>query len=152
MAVLALDKIIISYFKLAFHDPRPYMIQPDITPEKCSVGFGNPSGHSHASSEFAVVLFLDVFHGAQIGGSVERFFSKITYAVCLALAIFWAVTIPYTRFVMGVHSLDQIMFGSSLGVWSGLTMHFLVRDNLLRHVEKLINLSQEYTNINSPKE
>ena len=83
---------------------------------------------------------------------MERFFSKITYAVCLALAIFWAVTIPYTRFVMGVHSLDQIMFGSSLGVWSGLTMHFLVRDNLLKHVEKLINSSQEYTNINSSKE
>ena len=53
---------------------------------------------------------------------------------------------------MGVHSLDQIMFGSSLGVWSGLTMHFLVRDNLLRHVEKLIKSSQEYTNIGSPKE
>ena len=141
LAVLALDKVIISYFKLAYHDPRPYMIQPLISPEKCSLGFGNPSGHSHASSEFAITLFLDVFHGAQIGTSIERFFSKPTYFICLVLAIFWACSIPYSRFVMGVHSLDQIIFGSTLGVCSGLTMHFLVRDNLLRHVERLTETS-----------
>lgn len=110
MSILALDKIIISYFKLAYHDPRPYMILSTITPEKCSSGFGNPSGHSNASSLFAIALFLDVFHGAQIDKvtehSVERFFSIYQYLFSLALAVFWAASIPYTRFVMGVHSLD----------------------------------------------
>lgn len=153
MAVLALDKVLISYFKLAYHDPRPYMILSTITPNKCSVGFGNPSGHSHASSTFAVVLFLDVFHGAQIGSSIERYFSKTIYYLSLALAIFWAASIPYTRFVMGVHSLDQIIFGSTLGLWSGFTMHFLVRDNLLKHFEILMN-SNNYSDMSpdSPKQ
>lgn len=39
---------------------------------------------------------------------------------------------------MGVHSLDQIVYGSTLGVWAGITMHFLVRDHLIQHVEKII--------------
>jgi len=149
MSILALDKVFISYFKLAYHDPRPYMIQSTITPEKCSSGFGNPSGHSHASSLFAVALFLDVFHGAQIGKSIERFFSKTVYFFCLGLAIFWAASIPYSRFVMGVHSLDQIIFGSTLGLWSGLTMHFLVRDNLLKHIGSLMQ-SDEYASMSPP--
>lgn len=88
-----------------------------------------------SASIIAITLILDVFHGSEI----DAFYSKPFYYFCTAFAVFWATAIPYTRFLMGVHSLDQIVYGSTLGVWGGLTMHFLVRDHLMRHVEMIIN-------------
>jgi hypothetical protein len=55
-----------AYFKLAYADPRPYMMSSDIQPFSCSKGFGNPSGHSSAAAVFSIVLFLDYFHGNPI--------------------------------------------------------------------------------------
>lgn len=51
--------IIVGYYKLAYANPRPYMISMNIKPFSCSKAFGNPSGHSEASSVFAIGLFLD---------------------------------------------------------------------------------------------
>ena len=39
--------------------------------------------------------------------------------------------------MVGVHGLDQITFGLSIGVWTGLTSHFIIRDNLAKHLEKI---------------
>ena len=145
LAVLGLDKVIISYFKLSYHDPRPYIVAPWITPYKCSKGFGNPSGHSSAASLIAVTLFLDVFHGSKVGNSIVRFYSKWTYGTYLFLSVYWSASIPYSRFLMGVHSLDQIIFGATLGLWGGFFLHFLVRDNLLNHLELIMpSKSTEY--------
>jgi len=84
-------------------------------------------------------VFLDVFHGKAPGNQDEPiFYSKGSYYFSLLFCIFWAISIPYTRFLMGVHSLDQIVYGSTLGLWSGLTMHFLVRDNVISHIESII--------------
>ena len=44
------------------------------------------------------------------------------------------MSIPYSRYLLGAHSLDQIVFGSSIGVWEAFTLHWLVRDNLMRHI------------------
>ena len=54
------------YGKLAYHDPRPYMISSNISPFKCSTSFGNPSGHSSSASVIAIVLYLDLFHGSPV--------------------------------------------------------------------------------------
>ena len=132
--VLAIDKVIVSYFKLFYNHPRPYMIDGNIKPISCSKSFGNPSGHSCSASLFAIVVFCDVFHGSQMGQKPSKFYSWYTYISVLLFMLFWAGSIPYTRFVMGVHSLDQIIYGSCLGVWSGFIMHFLVRDNIISHV------------------
>ena len=48
-------------------------------------------------------------------------------------------TISFGRYVLGAHSLDQIIYGVSLGIWSGFTMHFLVRDNFISHIEYIID-------------
>ena len=43
------------------------MIDTGIEAIKCSKGFGMPSGHSSASSLFAITVFLDIFHGYELG-------------------------------------------------------------------------------------
>ena len=45
------------------------------------------------------------------------YYSNLQYYSCLLILLFYAGTIPYTRFLMGVHSLDQIVFGMTLGLW-----------------------------------
>ena len=129
-----------SYLKLAYADPRPYMIDKDIDPIRCSKGFGNPSGHSLAATLSATAIFLDVMHGFTHKGNpsnISRY--SMVYYILLAFVIFWAGSIPYTRFLMGVHSLDQIVYGATLGVWAALTLHFIVRDNLIKFVDDLID-------------
>lgn len=46
---------------------------------------------------------------------------------------------PFARFYLGVHSLDQILYGTSLGIWGGIVCHFLLRDgviNIFRRIKK----------------
>lgn len=115
LAAFTIDKGIGGMFKLIYHDPRPYMAASGIKAYHCSKEFGNPSGHSHSSALIASMLFLDLCHTRcqkVIGGSI---------------ALFWAAGIPFSRYLLGVHSLDQIVFGSTLGLWSGLTLHFVLR-------------------------
>lgn len=131
MMIFGLDTLYTSFFKLAYHDPRPYMIEPAIHPFSCETAFGNPSGHSSASAFLSLAMFLDIFHGT----NGKNFYSRAQYCGGLTFALYWAMSIPYSRFLMGVHSLDQIVYGSSLGIWAALTMHFLVRDTLISHIE-----------------
>lgn len=35
-----------NFLKLVYRDPRPYMINNEISSETCSTEYGNPSGHS----------------------------------------------------------------------------------------------------------
>jgi membrane-associated phospholipid phosphatase len=55
----------------------------------------------------------------------------------------WFFGIPFSRYLMGVHSLDQLLFGNSLGVVGGFTMHFLVRDHLIRNFDDLIEWQRQ---------
>ena len=123
-AVFSFDKIFSSLFKLIYADPRPYMMDSAIKPISCSKSFGNPSGHSTASSMITIVLFFDLFHGRSKTGNGRLFFKSWQYMFGMILALFWAASIPYSRFLMGVHSLDQIVYGSSIGIVSGFFMHF----------------------------
>ena len=138
ISFIALDKIIVAYFKLAMANPRPYMIDPLIKPLKCSTSFGCPSGHSTAAALGSVVVFLDIFHGETHGLVKERYYSKPVYFLGLFCALFWQFSIPYTRLVMGVHSPNQILFGNMCGNWCALFLHFVVRDRLILHVEKIM--------------
>ena len=66
LSVYTMNQFYIQFFKLAYHHPRPYMIDGNIVPYTCSKGFGNPSGHSSSSSLFAIMLYLDLFHGSHV--------------------------------------------------------------------------------------
>lgn len=47
--------------KMAYSEPRPYFVDPDIIPHGCSAEFGNPSGHSLFAAAFFLFIFLDFF-------------------------------------------------------------------------------------------
>ena len=63
---LTCDKMLNSVLKNAFTLPRPYMENQYIKSENCNKEFGMPSGHSSAAWTFAILVFLDFFHGAPL--------------------------------------------------------------------------------------
>lgn len=85
---------------------------------------------------FAIVVILDIFHGKE--GTARNFYSTATYCISIILALIWAVMIPFSRYLIGVHSLDQITFGITLGIWGALLLHFLIRDSVMEHMDSIL--------------
>lgn len=131
LSIYTIDKMYISFGKLLYHEPRPYMISLNILPMTCSRHFGNPSGHSSCASMVAFALFLDIFHGKPHDKKDLKVYSWVAWVLGLLAAITWSALMPVSRYFLGAHSLDQIVYGTTLGLWGALTSHFLVRDNLM---------------------
>jgi len=112
-----------------------------IVPFGCDPTFGNPSGHSLFAWTSAVTIILDIFHSVPVtfyydGDSIYH--GWFAYCSSMFLALYWMITIPFGRYIGGVHSMDQIIFGSLIGLWVALFSHFLVRDNIIWFFEKVI--------------
>jgi len=63
---------------------------------------------------------------------------KIIYVFCILLFIIWTLGVPFSRYLVGVHSLEQIILGSILGALNGFTHHFVIRDHLLIFVQTIM--------------
>ena len=51
----------------------------------------------------------------------------------LVVALVFAFTIAYSRLVLGMHSLNQIIFGLLLGTWLAFSFHFIGYDWVMNH-------------------
>lgn len=148
LTLYTIDKACIGLMKLSYHQPRPYMVDPDITPIHCSKEFGNPSGHTTAAFSISIVVFFEVMHGMyhrkkDNGAPDCTFFGWCAWGMLLLVCLFWTTFIPASRWVLGVHGADQILFGSLLGIWNGCTCHFLIRDNLLKWMVRAQSTNEE---------
>ena len=54
-------------------------------------------------------------------------------------AIFYSFIEGFSRFIIGAHSLDQVIFGWLIGAWLALTFFGLIREHIHRHVTDLIS-------------
>ena len=57
----------------------------------------------------------------------------LTSLLCVG---FWLL-IVYDRIVLGKHTLNQVFFGSQVGIWCALFSHFCMRDLIFRHITRL---------------
>jgi len=114
---------------------RPYFVDASIQPlGECTAGFGNPSGHSVMSTQWAILLWLDYFY--------DRNIKSIWSFLFLGVAITFFGSILYARVYVGVHGINQAVFGSSLGMFLALYSHFLVREPLMGHIERILRSKQ----------
>ena len=56
-----------------------------------------------------------------------------------AWIIFVYISNTISNFLTGIHSVDQIFFGTCLGVWLGYFCNAVVRKPIYHHVTKLLN-------------
>ena len=99
---------VMNITKMAYHEPRPYMVDSKLEPYGCSAEYGNPSGHSLFATAFNFFFFLDMFHGE----NTQRRNKKMLYAICLFVAISLTVLISYARLYVMVHTINQIIYGN----------------------------------------
>eukprot|EP00347_Sterkiella_histriomuscorum_P005707 403355575 len=129
--------------KMIYHNPRPYISSPDIQALACSKSFGNPSGHSSLSSCFYTSLFLVVMYDCEWsnvsvrGRQIIKREGRLSYWLSLVLLIFLVINVGLSRVALGVHSLNQILYGWSYGLWIALFMFKYVRPGVYKHIRNL---------------
>ena len=57
--------------------------------------------------------------------------------VTLCLCLFFISITSYAQLLNGVASLDQVLLGVSMGLWTVLTINFLLKDRIFAHVKQL---------------
>lgn len=118
--------------KLGYHEPRPFWITTNIQAFSCSSQFGNPSGHSSSSMGMAMVVWLDYLIES------EWYLIERRKILEFLLAFAFGCTVGYSRMFLGVHSLDQVVYGILIGIWCAFTLQFCVRPALTQEAQDLV--------------
>lgn len=104
-----------SYFggllKIIYASPRPYWASQEITALGCEGGWGNPSNHALISVSFYMTLYRIVIDSSHID------MSKKTKNNYLKFTILFIVLICFSRIFLGVHSINQVLFGAAIGLF-----------------------------------
>ena len=128
----------------------------------CSMNYGNPSGHASFAACMYPTIFMLIFHdrdymariikgrkssgdGSIVGSSMVedyKWFSfvnnKIAYWICLAITVTMAVMIGVSRFMLGAHSIDQVLYGWHYGLWFAFFLFRYARPFIHRHMRLLL--------------
>lgn len=100
--------------KNIYAQARPLWLSDDILPWGCKYrDYGNPSGHA-----LSAVMF----------GLMNE--STLSLVIGMTLASLTAIS----RVVLGVHSINQIVFGSLLGIWLSLTFRYVINDKIKERI------------------
>lgn len=104
---ISLGGLISAVLKRTIREPRPYEVDARIT--QWSVGGSNsfPSGHTVEAT------------AAAIGFSTILFRTPIS----IVLSVIWALTIMFSRIVLGVHNFTDILGGLAIGCIGLLIVH-----------------------------
>ena len=106
---VAVSVHICNYMKLLYGQGRPFLINgtgKDIL-KACEAGYGNPSGHSFQSTSNFLAL-------AQIIIDFFKLKMKSSIFIYIVVAIL-ILLINFSKVILGVHSINQIIFGDTLG-------------------------------------
>lgn len=142
MTVSGLEQAITLQLRLTYASPRPFHLDPDLNPWICYATYGNPGDHSLAAITAAIVIFLDLFHGTPISFAYENdsiYHSWSLYCLFLVVSLYWIISMPFSRYLGGIQSLDQLLFGAALGIILGVFCHFVVRDHMISFFERIIH-------------
>jgi membrane-associated phospholipid phosphatase len=101
-----------NLLKIIYGNPRPYWVKTSLF-KQCNGGYGNPSGHAFTSAGFylatwELVTSLKYFKENKIGVVIKW--------ILLIVSVILILFIMYTRIILGAHSLNQILYGASLGL------------------------------------
>ena len=122
--------------KLIYSDPRPFWVDSLLLKGKCETSYGNPSGHSLISFYFYLSF---CYYLCQI----HKIKNNIYLRVCIyIIALLISSLTAFSRLTLGVHSLDQVLFGSFLGIFAFLIIAFMFKiyDMPLNHYLKFYKI------------
>jgi len=131
-----------SIIKLNEHDPRPFWVSDDVQAFSCSNQYGNPSGHCFTCLGIPLAIWLD-YNAYSIKNPDAKWTAWYWRLLAFAFVLAFPATISYSRMFLGVHSLNQVLYGFSLGLWFAITSEFLIRERLMELVKNLIDMKED---------
>ena len=99
-----------SMMKIWYGNKRPFWERQSLYKGICDGGFGNPSGHSITTAYLYLTLCLYYKQTKRL----EK--NYIVLILILIVCLFWMLMIILSRLILGMHSVNQVIYGSSLGV------------------------------------
>jgi len=110
LCVLLYSTFFSHFLQLAYSDPRPFWVNPNLLRYPCSVSFANPSGHAITS----LPIYLSFWHIM----TDYKFFHKYKSIrfLLLILVIGIVFTIYLSRIYLAAHGINQVIYGCLLGI------------------------------------
>ena len=99
-----------SMMKIWYGNVRPFWEKESLYAGECVTGFGNPSGHSITN----VFLYMNFFIYFKETKKLNKKYFILT--IILIYCLFWILMVLLSRLFLGVHSLNQVIYGSTLAV------------------------------------
>ena len=123
-----------SFAKLIYSQGRPFLLDKSVY-VTCESGYGNPSGHSFQFTSNLLAfaqMFIDFF-------KLNKKYCIIIYIICAILIL----SINLSRIVLGVHSINQVIFGDTLG----FTVYFVICKIIQPHKIEINKLFGAFLNL-----
>lgn len=100
-----------SLLKIIYGSLRPYIEKQELFKGVCDGGFGNPSGHALVCFYIYLILLHYLIN--------HKYFNEKRSVKILLTLLFWLMIIIVitSRIILGLHSINQIIYGSFLGIW-----------------------------------
>ena len=114
--------------KMMIRDARPYFYTDDYVPVSWDFEYGTPSGHAQSSTSFYLTLVTMIIK--EYGVTKNK---RLIYASSVFLWFF----LSFTRIFVGLHTLDQIVWGLGFGITMHLLLAHVFYDKQYRLFEKL---------------
>ena len=111
-----------GFLKLIYISPRPFMTNIDIIIFNCEGGWGNPSIHSILST----CLYLTIYKVIIIQNKNYSNNEKKNYFL---LTLLFIICICLSRLLLGVHSINQVIFGFCLGISLYYILFYIIELN-----------------------
>ncbi len=120
LSTLLIAIYVSNVLKIIYHNPRPFWKDKNLFKDVCEGGFGNPSGHAMGS----ISTYLGIYH---LLIKNKKFKENIKFQIGLfVFTIFFILNIMFSRIYIGVHSIDQIIYGGLLGLGFYYLMFFII--------------------------
>lgn len=118
--------------KMIYMSPRPYFMDKEILAMSLEKGWGNPSGHSLTAVCFFLSFWKILFQDKYL--KQKNKLKNVSFIAALILI----GLIAYSRFLIGAHSLNQILFGILLG-FSIFYFYFFILDIDTERAEQFLS-------------
>ena len=112
----------------------------DKLPTECDGGFGNPSGHSLLSTSLLSLWYL--FINSKSIKKFKKCIQIFIKCITLFITIICILSVTFSRIHRQIHSFNQIIFGTLLGIAIFFTFCFIIEFDKINPNEFIIILDK----------
>jgi len=102
-----------------------HIVKQDRPIESIGNGYGFPSSHSQYMAYFASFLICHLFFRHRFGKTNYPLFDILWRVVVYLGLLCWSSTVAYSRYYLGYHNVNQILWGIGIGAALGVSVYIM---------------------------